>query len=83
MLSVSYRRVISQLNADATRLVALLHGRLGIKETQVLHYAVRQLARDVLPAYEADDGALSAAQLRAIRKAVPEGKSKSVKSSLF
>ena len=28
MLSVSYRRVISQLNADATRLVALLHGRL-------------------------------------------------------
>ena len=56
---------------------------LGIKETQVLHYAVRQLARDVLPAYEADDGALSAVQLRAIRKAAPQGKSKSVKSSLF
>ena len=56
---------------------------LGIKETQVLHYAVRQLARDVLPAYEADDGPLSAVQLRAIRKAVPQGKSKSVKSSLF
>ena len=49
----------------------------------MLHYAVRQLARDVLPAYEADDGALSAAQLRAIRKATPQGKSKSVKSSLF
>ena len=56
---------------------------LGIKETQVLHYAVRQLARDVLPAYEADDGPLSAAQLRAIRKAAPQGNSKSVKSSLF
>ena len=56
---------------------------LGIKETQVLHHAVRQLARDVLPAYEADDGPLSAAQLRAIRKAAPQRKSKSVKSSLF
>ena len=54
-----------------------------MKETQVLHYAVRQLARDVLPAYEADDGPLAAPQLRAIRKAVPQGKSKSVKSSLF
>ena len=32
---------------------------------------------------EADGGPLSAAQLRAIRKAVPQGKSKSVKSSLF
>lgn len=56
---------------------------LGIKETQVLHYAVRQLARDVLPAYEADDGPLSATQLRAIRKAVPQGRHQSVKSSLF
>ena len=56
---------------------------LGIKETQVLHYAVRQLARDMLPAYEADDGPLSAVQLRAIRKFAPQGKSKSVKSSLF
>jgi hypothetical protein len=60
-----------------------LAATLGIKETQVLHYAVRQLARDVLPAYEADDGPLSATQLRAIRKAAPQRRSKSVKSSLF
>ena len=60
-----------------------LAATLGIKETQVLHYAVRQLARDVLPAYEADDGLPSATQLRAIRKAAPQGRSKSVKSSLF
>lgn len=63
--------------------LSLLAATLGIKETQVLHYAVRQLARDVLPAYEADDGPLSATQLRAIRKAAPQGRSKSVKSSLF
>ena len=63
--------------------LSLLAATLGIKETQVLHYAVRQLARDVLPAYEADDGPLSATQLRAIRKAAPQRRSKSVKSSLF
>ncbi len=60
-----------------------LAATLGIKETQVLHYAVRQLARDVLPFYDADDGPLSASQLRAIRKSSPQGKSQSVKSSLF
>lgn len=60
-----------------------LAATLGLKETQVLHYAVRQLARDVLPAYEADDGPLTATQLRAIRKAAPQGRNKSVKSSLF
>ena len=60
-----------------------LAATLGIKETQVLHYAVRQLARDVLPAYEADDGPLTPPQLRAIRKAAPQGRGKSVKSNLF
>ena len=60
-----------------------LAATLGIKETQVLHYAVRQLARDVLPAYEAYDGPLTAPQLRAIRKAAPQERSKSVKSRLF
>ena len=51
-------------------------------ETQVIHYALSKLANEVLPAYEADDGDLSKAQIQAIRKAVPQNK-KSVKSSLF
>jgi hypothetical protein len=51
-------------------------------ETQVIHYALSKLANEVLPAYEADDGDLSEAQIQAIRKAVPQNK-KSVKSSLF
>ena len=62
-----------------SRLVATL----GMNETQVLHHALRQLARAVLPAYEADDGPLSAKQLRAIRKAVPQGRRKSGTSSSF
>jgi hypothetical protein len=52
-------------------------------ETQVIHYALRKLAKEVLPAYEADDGELTAAQLAAIRKAIPQGRATSVKSSLF
>ena len=52
-------------------------------ETQVIHYALRKLAKEVLPAYEVDDGELMPKRLAAIRKAVPQGRAKSVKSSLF
>jgi hypothetical protein len=45
--------------------------------------ALAKLAREVIPAYEADEGDLTKQQLAAIRKAVPQGKSRSVKSSLF
>ena len=37
MLSVSYTRAISQLNANATRLVALLQGRL-VKLSQAIDW---------------------------------------------
>ncbi len=53
------------------------------REAEVLHYAVRKLADEVLPKYEPDDGPLTAKQLAAIKKAVPQGKLKSVRSSLF
>lgn len=52
-------------------------------ETQVIHYALCKLAKEVLPGYEADDGELTAAQLAAIRKAAPQGRARSVKSSLL
>lgn len=52
-------------------------------ETQVIHYALRKLAKEVLPAYEVDDGELMPKQLAVIRKAVRQGRAKSVKSSLF
>lgn len=52
-------------------------------ETQVIHYALSKLAKEVLPAYEADDGELTTAQMAAIRKAAPQNRAKSVKSNLF
>jgi predicted GIY-YIG superfamily endonuclease len=56
---------------------------LGVDETQAIHLALRDLAVKLLPQYEADDGPLTAAQVRQIKKRNPQGKKKSVRSSLF
>ena len=57
--------------------------RLGVDETQVIHLALHQLAVKILPQYEQDDGPLTAAQVRQIKKLVPPVKKRSVRSSLF
>ena len=57
--------------------------RLGVDETQAIHLALREMAVKLLPQYGADEGPLTAAQLRQIRKRVPQGKKRSVRSSLF
>ena len=77
-----------QLTDTATKVsrstLTRLAKQLGYtREAEVLHYAVRKLADEVLPKYEPDDGPLTAKQLAAIKKAVPQGKLKSVRSSLF
>ncbi len=56
---------------------------LGVDETQAIHQALRELAIKVLPQYEADDGPPTAAQMRQIKKRVPQGTKRSVRSSLF
>ena len=57
--------------------------QLGVDETQAIHRALHELALKVLPRYEADDVPLSATQLRQIKKRVPQGRKRSVRSSLF
>jgi DNA-binding MurR/RpiR family transcriptional regulator len=77
-------RAADTANGISRSTVVKLAEYLGFTgETQVIHYALRKLAREVLPAYEADDGELTPAQLAAIRRAVAQGGAKSVKSSLF
>lgn len=49
---------------------------LGVSETQVVHIALANLARQALPRYDADDGPLTAEQLAAIDKFVPQGRLK-------
>jgi hypothetical protein len=60
-----------------------LADRLGVDETQAIHLALHAMAVKLLPQYEADDGGLTAAQLRQIKRRAPQGKKNSVRSSLF
>jgi hypothetical protein len=60
-----------------------LTAHFGMSETETVHYALRKLAKEVLPAYEPDDGDLTPLQIAAIRKRVPQGRMKSIKSTLF
>lgn len=55
---------------------------LGVDETQAIHHALHELAAKVLPQYEQDEGPLSAGQMRQIKKRVPQGTKRSVRSSL-
>lgn len=55
---------------------------LGVDETQAIHLALHELAARVLPQYEADEGPLAAAQMRQIKKRVPQNLKRSVRSSL-
>lgn len=58
--------------------VKALAKELDVNETQVIHIALSKLAGEVLPAYELDDGPLTAKQVAALRKDVekhhPKGK---------
>lgn len=65
--------------ATARKLVTCL----GVDETQVIHLALREFAQRHLPQYPTDDGALSASQISQIRKRVPQGTKRSVRSSLI
>jgi len=56
---------------------------LGVDETQVIHLALHELATKFLPQYEADEGALTKAQLKQVKKSAPEAKGGTVRSSLF
>ncbi len=57
--------------------------RLGVDETQAIHLALHDMAVRLLPQYEADAGPLTAAQIRQIKQRAPQGKKRSVRSSLF
>jgi hypothetical protein len=56
---------------------------LGMSETQVVHVALANLARQTLPRYEPDDGPLTDEQMAAIRKLVPQHRFVSSKKRLF
>lgn len=52
--------------------VRKIAGRLGVTDTEAVHYALASLRDRLLPAYEPDDGPLTETEIKAIRKAVPQ-----------
>jgi hypothetical protein len=56
---------------------------LGVSETQAIHLALHAMAVKLLPQYVADDGPLTPAQVRRIKKRCLQGKQGSMRSSLF
>lgn len=82
-LLLRFRTTDSQ-NGVSRPTLAKLADYLGFSgETQVIHYALSKLAKEVLPGYEMDDGELTDAQMAKIREAMPQDPIGPVKSSLF
>jgi len=46
--------------------------RLGVSETEAVHYAVAALRDRLLPAYPQDDGPVTRSEIRALRKRVSQ-----------
>ncbi len=81
-LLLRFRSSDNRLGVTRTT-VARLAKELGLNETQVIHYALKQLATDLLPGYESDDGPLTAREMRTVTKLAGGQRGKSVRSSLF
>ena len=62
--------------------VTRLAKTLDLSETQVIHVALAQFARQTLPSYESDDRPLTDAQKKEIARLQPSGRMK-VEASLF
>ncbi len=52
-------------------------------ETQAIALALHEMAVKLLPQYAVDEGPLTGAQVHQIKKRLPQGKKRSVRSSLF
>src|SRR5260370_30253752 len=81
-LQIAFRyRTVDSASGVTRKTVKRLAQVLGVDETQAIHQALHELASRVLPQYERDDGPLSAAQVRQVKKRVAQGSKHSVRSS--
>lgn len=76
-LLLKFRRRDTQFGVTRETVKAMAE-RFDVSETEVVHMALSRMAKEVLPAYEADDGPLTAYDVRALRKiadtALPKGR---------
>jgi hypothetical protein len=75
-LLLKFRSLDTQFGVTRETVKAMAE-QFNLSETEVVHTALSRLAKEELPAYDADEGPLSARQLREIRKiadaALPKG----------
>ena len=82
-IQIAFRyRTVDSPSGVTRKTAKRLAEHLGVDETQVIHRALHELAAKVLPQYERDEGPLSAAHMRQIKKRVPQGTKRSVRSTL-
>ena len=76
-LLLKFRRRDTQFGVTRETVKAMAE-RFDVSETEVVHLALSRLAKEELPAYEADDGPLTAHDVKELRKisdlALPKGK---------
>ncbi len=56
---------------------------LGFNETDVVHYALSKLAKEIIPAYELDDGPLTESEIKKIRMLASIDQDAVMTSALF
>jgi hypothetical protein len=82
-IQIAFRyRTVDSPSGVTRRTAKRLAEHLGVDETQAIHQALHELAARILPQYERDEGPLSAAQMRQIKKRVPQGTKRLVRSTL-
>ncbi len=76
-LLLKFRKRDTQFGVTRATVKAMA-AQFDLSETEVVHMALSRLAKDELPAYEPDDGPLSASDLKALAKvasaSLPKGK---------
>ena len=76
-------RLVDSASGVTRETAKRLAKQLGMDETQAIHHALHELAMRVLPQYEADEGALTTAQVRQIQDRLSPATKRSVRSSLL
>ena len=75
-LLLKFRRRDTQFGVTR-QTVKTMAERFDVSETEVVHMALSRLAKDELPAYQMDDGPLTASDLKELRRvadvALPKG----------
>jgi hypothetical protein len=82
-LLLKFRKRDTQFGVTRETVKAMAE-RFDVSETEIVHMALSRLAKDELPAYEADDGPLKARDVKELRKvsetALPKGKVVTIRS---